>query len=77
MSKGGIKDSQIQAKLNKLAMLAQELQEEAERRYGKGGFLFYECEGQFHMMSGDNEESISARQEFVKASKPNKGGRLI
>ena len=62
---------QVQSKLNTLATLAQELQEEAVRRYGKDGFLFYECEGQFHIMSGDSEGSASARQAFVKfSSKP-------
>ena len=35
----------------------QVLNEEAKRRYGKKGGLFFESDGDFHLMDGDDMES--------------------
>lgn len=58
-------DAQLQRKLNRLAALANELDAEAKRRYGRQGFLFYEATGNFHIMDGD---SITARLQHITAS---------
>lgn len=61
-------DATLQRKLNKLCSLANELAEEAKRRYGPEGFLFYEAEGTFHIMAGDVDGSSAERQKFVRMS---------
>lgn len=61
-------DAQVQKKLDQLAKLAQELEEEAKRRYGKSGNLFYEAEGTFHMMTGDSNGPSGERQAYVVLS---------
>lgn len=61
-------DKTLQRKLNNLAKLANELADEAQRRYGKTGTLFYEAEGAFHIMADDVDASSTERQKFVRAS---------
>lgn len=65
-------DKQLQAKLNQLARLANEIVAEAQRRWPDGQ-LFYEAEGTFCVMSGDATEdksagccSVEARQAYVQ-----------
>ena len=58
-------DKTLQKKLDQLARLAQQMQKEAQSRY-PGGRLFYECEGQFHVMAGDADGGASDRQEFIR-----------
>lgn len=58
-------DRQIQNALNKMTKLANELATEAVVRYGTSGQIFYESEGQFHIMNGDDVMS-SRRQSHVK-----------
>ena len=59
-------DKTIQRKLNQLRKISNELVEEAKERYGKDGQLFYECEGYFHLMDGDDMNRAHARQKYVK-----------
>jgi hypothetical protein len=59
-------DVTLKRKLEKLVALANELDDEAKRRYGKEGFLFFEAEGGFHIMSGDCDGSTDERQKFSK-----------
>ena len=63
-------DKTIQRKLNKLRKISNELVEEASRRYGPSGMLFFEAEGQFHLMDGDAEwnQTGADRQKHVKFS---------
>lgn len=61
-------DKAVQAKLNALAVLANELHEEAQRRYGTTGNLFFEAEGTFYFMAGDADEGVKERQEFIRFS---------
>lgn len=61
-------DKTLQRKLNQLAKLAQELNEEAKRRYGDDGQLFYESEGTFHIMAGDEDAGAATRQEYIRFS---------
>lgn len=68
MSKGKMTDAQVQRKLNQLARISQELHDEAIRRYGHDGKMYYEAEGSFHFMSHDNGGSISERQDGVVMS---------
>jgi hypothetical protein len=58
-------DEQLQKKLNQLARLANELDDEAKRRHGSQGYLFFEADGSFHIMSGDSDGGASARQAFI------------
>lgn len=60
-------DVTLKRKLEKLVQLANELDDEAKRRYGEEGFLFFECEGRFHIMRGDSQDSLQ-RQKFSTAS---------
>lgn len=63
-------DSQIQAKLNQLTKIANELNLEAKHRYGGEGNLFFESAGQFHLMDGDApgdyEGGPAVRQEHIR-----------
>lgn len=59
-------DRQLQAKLNQLRKLANELDAEAKRRYGQQAGLFFEADGAFHIMSGDCDSY--KRQEFIEFS---------
>ena len=62
-------DKQVQAKLNQLARLCDELRAEAHRRYGSEGNLFFESDGHFHLMAGDlTEGEVSQRQQYVRFS---------
>ena len=64
-------DSQLQQKLNQLVKLCNELQDEAESRYGDQGSLFFEAGGTFHIMDGDEHEDhagIEARQNHIRHS---------
>lgn len=61
-------DKEVQRKLNQLCKIANELTEEAVRRYGNDALLFYEAEGTFHFMSydkGADTDNISDRQNGV------------
>ena len=66
-------DAEVQKKLDQLARIANELDNEAKRRYGSEGQLFFEAEGQFHFMSSDHSDAgISERQSgIVMTSKGN------
>lgn len=59
---------QMQAKLNRLVKIANELDNEAKRRWGKNAMLFFEAEGTFFMMSGDDKGVASARQAHIQMS---------
>jgi hypothetical protein len=59
-------DQTIQRKLNQLRKIANELGEEAVRRYGPEGNLFFEAEGFFHLMDGDEEGRCADRQAHVR-----------
>ncbi len=61
-------DKTLQKKLEQLAKLAQELHEEAKRRYGPDGQLFYESAGGFHIMTGDDNALSRERQNHVRFS---------
>ena len=63
-------DSELQASLNRLARLSNAIQEEAERRYGKTGFLFFEAGGGLHVMDGDANYKSGAeeRQSHIRFS---------
>ena len=61
-------DEQIQKKLNQLRKIANELGDEAKRRYGSEGNLFYEADGGFYLMAGDTDGSVLARQKYVRFS---------
>ena len=68
-----MKDSVIQKKLNQLVKIANELSDEAKRRYqDPHAMLFFESGGVFHIMSGDSDEmtdeSIASRQEYIRFS---------
>ena len=57
---------QIQARLNRLVELANELDDEAQRRRGPNANLFFEAKGIFHMMSGDSDKTICNPQKFIQ-----------
>lgn len=62
-------DKTVQRKLDQLARIANELQEEAERRYGTKAMLFYESDSGFHFMSGDKPDgACEERTSFVELS---------
>ena len=62
-------DAQVQAKLDQLVKLSNELVKEARRRYGPQGQLLYEADGGFHFMKHDESDSgISNRQTGVVMS---------
>lgn len=61
-------DAQVQKKLDTLIAIANELGREAVRRYGREATLFYECEGSFHIMDGDDNGSSLKRQAHIKMS---------
>jgi hypothetical protein len=56
-------DEVIKRKMNQIANLCDELDEEAKRRHGKDGFFFFEAEGYFQIMDGDSE---SGRQNHIR-----------
>lgn len=63
-------DKTVQRKLNQLTRIANELVTEAKTRYGDGQ-LFFEAEGTFHFMSGDEDgraDRSSDRQKHIVAS---------
>jgi len=66
-------DSQLQAKLDQLTKLTNEIDREIVRRYGREARLFYESDGFFHVMTDDT--GGLDRQQFVKMSS-NKVSRL-
>ena len=68
-------DKQIQRKLNQMAKLSKELNEEALRRWsGEGAGLFFEPESGFHMMS-DDEQGFGNRTKHIEfSSKTMHGG---
>jgi hypothetical protein len=59
---------QIQTKLNQLVRIANELDEEAKARWGESGFLFFEADGAFHMMSGDSDKGLKERTDHIQMS---------
>jgi hypothetical protein len=61
-------DKEIQTKLNQLVKLANALDDEAKRRYGSTGTLFFEADGGFHLMSGDSDGGVAERQKFIEFS---------
>jgi hypothetical protein len=61
-----VDDKTLQKKLNQMARLGTELNEEAVRRYGPGAGLFHEADGSLHIMSGDSGGSAPERQEFIE-----------
>lgn len=48
-------DKTVQRKLNQLAKITNELRDEAERRYGPEGTMFYEAGGSFCFMKHDRD----------------------
>ncbi|WP_211831007.1 hypothetical protein [Kistimonas asteriae] len=65
MSCKKMSDSEVQRKLNQLAKIANELAEEAERRYGEEGELYYEAEGRFNFMKHNRVDCRCRRQDGV------------
>lgn len=63
-----MKDSDVQAKLNQLTRIANELHEEVKRRYGATGELFFEAEGQFHFMKKHEGENAGERHKGIVLS---------
>ena len=63
-------DKTVQRKLNQLRKISNEMVDEAKRRYGPEGMLFFEAEGTFHLMDGDADPSQSGveRQKHVRLS---------
>ncbi len=61
-------DKQIQNRLNKLMVICNDLNAEAVRRYGPHGNLFFESDGDFHLMAGDCEGPPSERQKYIRFS---------
>lgn len=61
-------DKEIQRRLNQLTKIANELVDEAKRRYGDEAHLFFEAEGTFHIMDGDSDDGIAARVKCVRFS---------
>lgn len=62
-------DAQIKTKLNQLVKIANELDTEAKLRYGAEGHLFYESDGAFHLMNGDDGDGTpTSRQAFIMFS---------
>ena len=62
-------NEQVQKKLNQLQKISNELAQEAKKRYGAGGLLFYEADGAFHFMSHDNgANGIASRQDGIVMS---------
>jgi hypothetical protein len=61
-------DDQVQKKLDQLKKIANELAEEAKRRYGNEGILFFEAEGTFHVMARDCDSVSLDRQEGIRFS---------
>ena len=60
-------DEKIQRKLNQLSALANELDAEAKRRWGREAHLFFEADGAFHMMDSEaGGESVTERQSHSK-----------
>lgn len=58
-------DEQIQAKLDQLATLCNDLHAEAQRRYGIESHIFYEADGAFHLMRRDTHVHRDERQSFI------------
>ncbi len=56
-------DAVVKRKMNQMANLADELDEEAKRRYGPKAFLFYEGSGYFALMADD---SLMDRQKHIR-----------
>jgi len=61
-------DAQIRKKLEQIAELCNELDDEAKRRWGAEGNLFFEADGSFHMMTGDCVGNSAERQAYIKFS---------
>lgn len=61
-------DAQVERKMKKIVELCNELHAEAQARYGREGFLFYESEGTFHLMDGDSVSGI--RNQHSKVQSP-------
>lgn len=59
-------DVTIQKKLDQLVKLSNELIEEAQKRYGQTGQLYYDAGGSFYLMSGDCLGTGKQRQEYIK-----------
>ena len=61
-------DKTVQRKLNQLTKIINELADEAESTYGQEASIFYEAEGQFHMMAHDRMGLGYNRQDGVRFS---------
>ncbi|WGK63444.1 hypothetical protein QAO71_16875 (plasmid) [Halopseudomonas sp. SMJS2] len=61
-------DKTVQRKLDQLTKIANELHEEAQRRYGQEAQLFFEAEGSFHIMQRDADGPSRERQKGVMFS---------
>lgn len=61
-------DAVLQRKLNQLVKLCNELDDEAKGRYGESGMLFFEADGSFHIMDGDEKEGVGGRQAHIRFS---------
>lgn len=64
-------DKEILKKLADLEKLCNALDDEAKRRYGADGFLFFEADGSFHLMDGDRSpDAPGNRQEHARFTSP-------
>jgi hypothetical protein len=61
-------DKTIQRKLNQLTKIVNELADEAQHRYGEESSIYYEAEGQFHVMAHDRDGININRQDGVRFS---------
>lgn len=57
-------DKTVQRKLDQLTKIANELHEEAQRRYGNDAQLFFESGGTFYIMTHD-DGAVRDRQDAV------------
>lgn len=60
-------DKTVQRKLNQLVKIANELDQEAKRRWLYGQ-LFFEAEGGFYLMESDSGGYLSERQKGIRFS---------
>jgi hypothetical protein len=58
----------LQRKLDRLAKLANDLDDEAKALFGRAGNLFFEADGTFHLMDGDCDGNATERHEHIQVS---------
>lgn len=60
-----LQDKDIQRKLNQLTKITNELAEEARRRHGSSGGIYYEAHGIFYFMSGDDMDNVEFSSDNI------------